>query len=40
VLIAANADSIFRRLCAAMGRDDLLADDSLAHNDGRAARQA
>jgi crotonobetainyl-CoA:carnitine CoA-transferase CaiB-like acyl-CoA transferase len=40
VLIAANADSIFRRLCSAMGRDALLADDSLAHNDGRAARQA
>ena len=37
VLIAANADSIFRRLCAAMDRADLLADDSLAHNDGRAA---
>jgi crotonobetainyl-CoA:carnitine CoA-transferase CaiB-like acyl-CoA transferase len=40
VLIAANADSIFRRLCAAMDRADLLADDSLARNDGRAARQA
>ncbi len=40
VLIAANGDSIFKRLCAAMGRDDLLADQALAHNDGRAARQA
>jgi len=40
VLIGANADSIFRRLCAAMGRDDLAGDASLAHNDGRAARQA
>jgi formyl-CoA transferase len=39
VLIAANGDSIFRRLCTAMGRDDLAADASLAHNDGRAARQ-
>ena len=39
VLIGANADSIFRRLCKAMGRDDLAADASLAHNDGRAARQ-
>jgi formyl-CoA transferase len=40
VLIGANADSIFKRLCRAMGRDDLAADPSLAHNDGRAARQA
>jgi formyl-CoA transferase len=39
VLIAANGDSIFRRLALAMGRDDLAADDALAHNDGRAARQ-
>ncbi len=40
VLIAGNGDSIFRRLCGAMGRDDLAADPSLAHNDGRAAKQA
>jgi formyl-CoA transferase len=40
VLIGANADSIFRRLCRAMGREDLADDASLAHNDGRAARQA
>jgi crotonobetainyl-CoA:carnitine CoA-transferase CaiB-like acyl-CoA transferase len=39
VLIAANGDSIFRRLCRAMGRDDLAADATLAHNEGRAARQ-
>jgi crotonobetainyl-CoA:carnitine CoA-transferase CaiB-like acyl-CoA transferase len=39
VLIAANGDSIFRRLCQAMGRDDLAADPSLARNDGRAVRQ-
>ncbi len=39
VLIAANGDSIFRRLCGAMGRGDLADDPSLAHNDGRAARQ-
>src|SRR6185369_14813930 len=39
VLIAANGDSIFKRLCAAMGRDDLANDASLAHNDGRGARQ-
>ena len=40
VLIAGNGDSIFKRLCRAMDRDDLAADASLAHNDGRAARQA
>ncbi|HET6801080.1 MAG TPA: CaiB/BaiF CoA-transferase family protein [Casimicrobiaceae bacterium] len=39
VLIAANGDSIFRRLCGAMGRADLANDAALAHNDGRAARQ-
>lgn len=39
VLIAANGDSIFRRLCRAMDRPDLADDPSLAHNDGRAARQ-
>jgi crotonobetainyl-CoA:carnitine CoA-transferase CaiB-like acyl-CoA transferase len=40
VLIAGNGDSIFRRLALAMGRSDLADDPSLAHNDGRAARQA
>src|SRR6185437_3475911 len=40
VLIAGNGDSIFRRLAMAMGRGDLTADPALAHNDGRAARQA
>ncbi len=40
VLIAGNGDSIFRRLALAMGRDDLASDPSLAHNDGRAKRQA
>jgi crotonobetainyl-CoA:carnitine CoA-transferase CaiB-like acyl-CoA transferase len=39
VLIAGNGDSIFRRLCLAMGREDLANDASLAHNEGRAARQ-
>ena len=39
VLIAGNGDSIFRRLCLAMDRADLADDPSLAHNDGRAARQ-
>ena len=40
VLIAGNGDSIFRRLALAMGRPDLADDPALAHNDGRAARQA
>jgi succinyl-CoA---D-citramalate CoA-transferase len=38
VLIAANGDSIFKRLCAAMGRDDLGSDPALADNAGRASR--
>ena len=40
VLIAGNGDSIFKRLCGAMGRADLADDPALAHNDGRAAKQA
>lgn len=39
VLIAANGDSIFQRLCRAIGRQDLADNPTLAHNDGRAARQ-
>ena len=39
VLIAGNGDSIFRRLALAIGRGDLAGDPTLAHNDGRAARQ-
>ncbi len=38
VLIGGNADSIFRRLMDAIGRQDLADDPDLAHNDGRAAR--
>ena len=37
VLIAANADSLFRRLMTAIGREDLRDDPALARNDGRAA---
>lgn len=40
VLIAGNGDSIFRRMMQAMGREDLATDPALAHNDGRAQRQA
>jgi len=38
VVIAANGDSIFKRLCAAMGREDLGSDPALADNAGRARR--
>jgi formyl-CoA transferase len=37
VVIGANADSIFKRMMAAIGRDDLANDPALAHNDGRVA---
>src|SRR5207248_5695685 len=37
VLIAGNADSLFRRLMSAIGRADLQHDPALARNDGRAA---
>ena len=38
VLIAGNADSLFRRLMSAVGRGDLRDDPALARNDGRAAQ--
>ena len=38
VLIAGNADSLYRRLMAAIGREDLRDDPALAKNDGRAAQ--
>jgi formyl-CoA transferase len=38
VVIGANADSIFRRLMKAIGREDLAEDESLADNAGRAKR--
>jgi formyl-CoA transferase len=38
VLVAGNGDSIFRRLMAAIGRDDLGRDPALADNAGRVAR--
>ena len=38
VLIAGNADSLYRRLMSAIGREDLRNDPSLARNDGRAAQ--
>ena len=39
-LIAGNGDSIFKRLMAAIGREDLGEDPELAHNTGRVARVA
>ena len=38
VLIAGNADSLYRRLMSAIGREDLREDPALARNDGRAAQ--
>jgi formyl-CoA transferase len=38
VLIAGNADSLYRRLMTAIGREDLREDPVLARNDGRAAQ--
>ncbi len=38
VLIAGNADSLYRRLMTAIGRIDLRDDPALAKNDGRAAQ--
>jgi formyl-CoA transferase len=38
VLIAGNADSLYRRLMGAIGREDLRDDPALAKNDGRAAQ--
>ena len=38
VVIGANADSIFKRLMTAIGREDLAANPSLADNAGRAQR--
>ena len=38
VLIAGNADSLYRRLMNAIGREDLRDDPALARNDGRAAQ--
>jgi len=38
VLIAGNADSLYRRLMTAIGREDLRDDPALAKNEGRAAQ--
>lgn len=38
VVIAGNSDAIFKRLMTTIGRDDLAADEDLATNDRRVAR--
>jgi len=38
VVIGANADSIFKRMMAAIGRQDLANNPAMAKNDGRVAR--
>ena len=40
IIIGANGDSIFKRLCEAMGRPDLAVDSRLAHNAGRVTHEA
>jgi len=39
IVIGANGDSIFQRLCAAMGRDDMGHDPRLASNAGRVEHE-
>ncbi len=39
VLVAANRDTVFARLAAAMGRPELAVDERYATNDARSARQ-
>ena len=39
VLIAGNADTVFRRLCAAMGRPELADDDRFADHAARGAQR-
>jgi crotonobetainyl-CoA:carnitine CoA-transferase CaiB-like acyl-CoA transferase len=40
IVIGANNDNVFRRLATLMGREDWLGDEELAHDPGRARRQA
>ena len=40
VIIGANGDSIFKRLCEAMGRSDMAADRRLTNNAGRVVHEA
>jgi formyl-CoA transferase len=40
IVLAANADAVFRRLCATMGRPELAADPRFADHSGRGAHMA
>ena len=40
IIIGANGDSIFKRLCLAMGRPDMAQDARLEHNAGRVEHEA
>ena len=40
IVIGANGDSIFRRLCETMGRPDMASDPGMADNAGRVAHEA
>jgi len=40
IIIGANGDSIFKRLCDAMGRPDMASDERLANNAGRVEHEA
>jgi formyl-CoA transferase len=40
IVIAGNGDAIFKRLMAAIGRQDMAEDPALARNDGRVAQTA
>jgi crotonobetainyl-CoA:carnitine CoA-transferase CaiB-like acyl-CoA transferase len=40
IIIGANGDSIFKRLCEAMGRPDMAADPRVADNAGRVEHEA
>jgi crotonobetainyl-CoA:carnitine CoA-transferase CaiB-like acyl-CoA transferase len=40
VIIGANGDSIFKRLCLAMGRPDMAEDERMADNAGRVVHEA
>jgi len=40
IIIGANGDSIFKRLCEAMGRPDMAADGRLGNNAGRVQHEA
>lgn len=40
IIIGANGDSIFKRLCEKMGRPDMAEDDRIANNAGRVEHEA